>query len=206
MPIDCARELELLVRARTRLIVVESFEESRVRALVKNVADGLQLPFHRWTITGGLVGPRGSAVYDTKSAQSALATVASIRNDGVFLMDDLADALSEPVVVRALKDLIDAPNPPMRSIIISAPTVTLPESLRKLAARMPLALPSDQELTMLIGRVVQEMAQGFHVSVTLNDAQIRELVSRLRGLTASEAERAVSRAVVDDLALTAGRH
>ena len=43
-PVDVAHELELLIRARTRLIVIESFDEARVQSMVRRVAKKLNMP------------------------------------------------------------------------------------------------------------------------------------------------------------------
>ena len=199
---DVAHELELLIRARTRLVVIESFDEARVHGMVTRVARKLRLPLYRWTLTDGLTPAGGAPVYDSREPLKALGNVAELRRGGVYVLKDLAGHLDDPTVARKVKDLIDRPSNSPPTLVIVAPRIDLPDLLVKHAARIDLAMPSDKELGELVWRVVAQLGAQRNVEVRLQEEDFGALVEGLRGLTLAEAERAIGRAVADDLALT----
>lgn len=199
---NVAHELELLIRARTRLIVIESFDEARVQGLVGRVAKKLRVPLYRWTLTEGLTPSGGAPLYDSREPLKALGNVAELARGGLYLLKDMAAHLEDPTVARKVKDLIDrkTTNPP--TLVVLAPKVDLPDLLVKHAARLDLSMPSDKELGELVWRVVAHFGTQSNVDVRLNETDFQALIEGLRGLTLAEAERAIGRAVADDLALT----
>ncbi len=202
MSTDVLHELELLLKARTRLVAIDSFDERHVEGIVRRVAKRLGMPFYEWTVTQGLVPPGGSPLYDSKEPLRALANVRSLKHGGVYLLKDLAPHLEDPKVARKLKDLIDRKSPQPRSFILVAPRVVLPDLLVKHAARMDLSMPSEKALGEMVWRVVSEFGTRRQIDVRLDDEDFRSLTNSLRGLTLAEGERAVGRALADDMALT----
>jgi len=199
---DVLHELELLIRARTRLIAIDSFDEGHVEGIVRRAAKKLVMPFYSWTLSEGLVPPGGAPIYDSRTPLSALNNMRELKHGGVYLLKDLASHLGEPGVARKLKDLVDKRSGRPRTYILVAPNVELPELLVKHAARLDLSMPSEKELGEMVWRVVTEFGVGREIDVRLNDNDFRTLTHGLRGLTLAEAERAVGRALADDMALT----
>ena len=199
---DVAHELELLIRARTRLVVVESFDEARAEVLLSRTAKRLRIPLYHWTLTDGLVPPGGAPLYDSRDPLKALGNVAELHRGGIYLLKDLAGHLHDPVVARKVKDLVDRASHHPLTLVLISPKVDLPDLLVKHAARLDLSMPSDKELGALVWKVVSRFGAQTQVDVRLDDAQFQSLVEGLRGLTLAEAERAIGRAVADDLALT----
>ena len=86
---DAAREIELLVRSRYPLIVVDTVEEDRLRELLGRTAIRLDLTLFNWTRTRGLVRDgldRG--VYDTSDPVRLLAHLAAADAPGLYLLAD----------------------------------------------------------------------------------------------------------------------
>ena len=82
---DAAREIELLVRSRYPLIVVDTLEEDRLRELLGRTASRLDLSLFNWTRTRGLVRDgldRG--VYDTSDPLRLLAHLAASDQPGLY--------------------------------------------------------------------------------------------------------------------------
>ncbi len=174
---DALRTLEILITSRTPLIAIETLEEERVEQVLERVAQRLKIPLFVWTMTRGL--RRGGALeplYDTREPLKALRNLSELPNAGIYLMKDLYRALGDPAVVRTLQDMARAFSHDRRAIVLTAPRVELPSELAALASLVKLELPTEADLR-------DKIAAAF------------------RGLTLFEAERALTRAVLDDLTL-----
>jgi len=192
------KDLELLILSRYAIIAVETYEEERVEATVQAVATKLQIPFFVWTLTEGL-RRRGaeSPIYDTQRPIMALANLAAIKGDGVYLFKDLHRHLGDPEVVRKLQDLARPFGQARRAIVLSAPRIELPPELEKLAASFRLELPTRDELARLAADVVAQLGRQHRVRMELSPAEFDRLVDATRGFTLYEAERALTRVVLE---------
>jgi SpoVK/Ycf46/Vps4 family AAA+-type ATPase len=200
---DALKDLELLILSRYPIIAIETHEEERIEENLTRIAAKLGIPLFTWTLTGGLerVGT-GNPMYDTTDPLKALANLAAIRDEGIYLLKGLHRYLAEPEVVRKLQDLARPFARDRRALIVAAPAITLPAELEKLAAFFRLDLPSEGELKLLVKRVVKDLSRHHKIKVELSPEEFDRLVEGLKGLTLFEAERAVTKAVLHDLALT----
>jgi len=149
-------DLELLVRARYALIVLETHEEERADALLRHVTAKLSIPPLCWSRSRGL--RRGAsalepAIDGTSEPAAALATVLR-EGSGIYHFPGF-DAYLEDRVIAALLERV----------------------LRTLSAKMP-------------------------IRVDITPADRSRLVKNLAGLTMLEAEKIVSRILLEDAALT----
>src|SRR5712691_8389333 len=173
---DTLRTLEILITSRTPLIAIETLEEERAEQALERVAGRLRIPLFTWTMTRGL--RRSGAVdsiYETKEPLKALRSVAEM-NEGIYLMKDLYRSLNDAAVVRTIQDLAHAFARDRCALVMTAPRMDLPPELASLARLDKLELPPSAEI-------------------------LDKVAAALRGLTLFEAERAVTRAVLDDLTL-----
>ncbi|MFW6198356.1 MAG: AAA family ATPase [Acidobacteriota bacterium] len=196
-------DLELLIRSRYPILVVDSVEESRVEAALRRAADSLGMPLFTWTVVDGLrrVDADG-AVYDTLEPAKALANALSLKGEAVFWFKDLHDRLEDPMVRRLLQDLAEPFSRDRRTLVLSGADVRLSAPLARLAARTELALPGPEELERMARRVLRELLDRHRIEVDLGGDEMRRLVHGLRGLTLFEAERALSQVILRDMALT----
>jgi SpoVK/Ycf46/Vps4 family AAA+-type ATPase len=143
-------------------------------------------------------------MYDTQQPLRALNTVAAMVGEAMFLMKDLQRFFGEAAVVRKLLDLAPEFKHDRRVIVFSAVKIELPSELGPLTALHTLALPGPDELKRIVKQAIVACERDGPVTVRLPDADLDRLVERLRGFTAFEAERAVTRAIVQDRTLDAG--
>ncbi len=137
---DFLRDLELLILSRYPIVAVETYEEDRVEAAIRTIAEKLAVPFWVWTVTEGLRRPGGaSALYNTQRPIMALANLAALRGDGVYLFKDLHRCLGDAEVARKLQDLSRPFGQARRALVFSAPRLELPAELEKLVVRIRLA-------------------------------------------------------------------
>ena len=199
------RDLELTIQSRYPFVAVETPEEDRLEKGLLDIAEDLQVPFFVWTVTSGLRrAGLPNAMYDTQQPLRALNTVAAMAGEAMFLMKDLQSFFGEPAVVRKLLDLAPEFKHDRRVIVFSAVKIELPSELGPLTALHALALPGPDELERIGKQAIVACERDGPVTVRLPDADLDRLVERLRGFTAFEAERAVTRAIVRDRTLDAG--
>ena len=201
---DALRTLEILISSRTPLIAIETLEEERVEQALERVAQRLRIPLFVWTMTRGL-RRSGSLepLYDTKELPKALRNLSELPNEGIYLMKDLHRSLGDAAVVRMLQDLTHVFSRDRRAMVLTAPRVELPSELAALASLVKLELPSQTDLRALAQEVFGNLARQHKLGPAPGSEILDKIAAALRGLTLFEAERALTRAVLDDLTLSA---
>ena len=210
VPQDPRRELEMLLASRFALIVIESREEARVLAVVREASlkarRGRGWGVFQWTVTEGLQ----RIDVDMGGPQRTLADPAALLKHlkatpmpGIYVLLDFHPYLSDPINVRMLKDVAQGYEQVERTVVLMSHEVTLPEELENFATRMHLALPSVNERQMIVKRVAQEWSKANPGrAAVIEPAALAKIVDNLSGLTAADAERLVRQAIFDDGALT----
>jgi len=199
---DALRTLEILITSRTPFIAIETLEEDRVEQALERVAQRLRIPLFVWTMTRGL--RRAGALeplYDTKEPLKALRNLSDLPNEGIYLMKDLYRSLGDAAVVRTLQDLARAFSHDRRAIVLTAPRVELPSELATLASLVKLELPTEEDLRALAQEVFGTLSREHRLGPPPDPDILDKIATALRGLTLFEAERALTRAVLDDLTL-----
>lgn len=194
------KALVSLLYARFPLLGVQTHEEDRLLRLVREAVQDPRLAGHprtvlHWRSTSGLSDGR-TPFPNTVDPIKALSSVAALPTPAVVVLLDLHHYLDRPVdegrirLVRTLRDLIQplrsAPHP--RTVVIAAPTVTLPADLEKDVHLLDLDPPSPAELR----GVLDEILAANHIPPT---PLASGLVAAAHGLTRQEAENAFARAL-----------
>jgi SpoVK/Ycf46/Vps4 family AAA+-type ATPase len=199
---DALRTLEILITSRTPLIAIETLEEERVEQALERVAQRLRIALFVWTMTRGLRRAGAlEALYDTKEPLKALRNLADLPNEGIYLMKDLYRSLGDAAVVRTLQDLARTFARDRRAIVLTAPRVELPSELAALASLVKLELPTEADLRALAQEVFGNLARQHRLGPPPAPDILDKIAAALKGLTLFEAERALTRAVLDDLTL-----
>ena len=87
---DPLHDIELLVRSRHGLIVIDTAEEERAELLLRHLADRVRLPLLVWSRTRGLRRDAAAqGVYGTTDAQQALAHVGTSHVDAIYHFQSL---------------------------------------------------------------------------------------------------------------------
>ncbi|MFH1177452.1 MAG: AAA family ATPase [Acidobacteriota bacterium] len=192
-------ELRLLIKSRHPILYVETHEEERLVRLLALACGELGLAFFTWSVTEGLVRHGlGTAIYDTAEPTKVLRHVRAARIAAVYLLRDIQPYLGDPGVVRALRELAQEGRETNVTLVLSAPSLELPEELRKLAARYRFALPDQGEVRRAVEQTLHELSRRQPVATRLTEAEIQQLVRNLCGLTLTEIQRVVARSVLDD--------
>ncbi len=200
---DTFDELSLLVRARYALIVLDTREYDRAIAGIERISAELGLHLYVWSRSRGTV--RGSHFTDplvdnTADPAKALAFIRE-QGAGLFVFRDLAAHFDEPTVISSILDGVDFFNARKGAIIVVGQDVRLPDALRPHATVLQLPPPSFDDYRRLLERLIREYSAKMPVKVELTQADRVRFVNNLVGLSLLEAEKVITKLIVEDGAL-----
>jgi SpoVK/Ycf46/Vps4 family AAA+-type ATPase len=203
-----SQDLQLLIHGGASLIVVETFDEPRALELLVSFFKAARDPLYRWTYTDGiqLMGLRLLDDDQEKAATSdltqALKHIKRQTAPGVYVLCDTHPFIDDPKNIRLIKDVLFNPVPAHKIILISH-DLNLPPELARLAVKIPMALPSEEEVLSLIREEAQLWSNdNGSVRIKTDGAALATLVGTLKGLPHIDVRRLVRGAIADDGAIT----
>jgi SpoVK/Ycf46/Vps4 family AAA+-type ATPase len=222
---DPLAHLKVLLDSSTPIVVMETVEEVRAVRLVRAACAALNLATFEWSIASGLArcggdgaGPalelgrlpahgaesdvNAQAIYNSREPAQMLGNLEGITVDAAFILKDLQRHMEDAVVVRRLRDVGQKFSPNRRTVILTAPSITIPPELASLVEFLELPLPDRQRLHQIIDEVTERLSKAHTLRRTLDPAGLEAMVDNLRGLTEEEAERTISQAIVGRYGLT----
>ncbi|MDX1499522.1 MAG: AAA family ATPase [Woeseiaceae bacterium] len=206
---DGRHDLEVLLRSRTPLIVIETRDEARVLDMLTGFARagqaGSYLPLFRWTVTDGLQRLDIDLEPQTINSEpgDVLRHIRAVSQPGVYVLLDFHPFLADPVHVRLIKDICIRYGEVARQLVLISHAIELPAELRAFSARCELALPDEAERQRIIRAVADEWADLNPGERVRADRKAYDLlVQNLAGLTFRDTERLARSAIFVDGAIT----
>jgi len=223
---DPLERLKILLSSSTPIVVMETVEEMRAVRLVRAACSSLSLATFEWSIASGLVRcgsevgeliPEGGfsgggpghdlsgaqALYNSKEPAQALSNLEAMSLEAAFVLKDFHRHMDDPVVVRRLRDVGQKFSANRRTVIITAPSITIPAELGSLVEFLELPLPDKHRLRQIIDEMTIRLGKTHTLKRTLDAPGLDAMANNLRGLTEEEAERAASQAIVTRYGITA---
>ena len=142
-----------------------------------------------------------TSIYNTREPGQALANMEAMTLEAVFILKDFHRHMDDPVVVRRLRDVGQKFSGNRRTVIITAPSITMPPELGTLVEFLDLPLPDWQRLRQIIQETYTRLSKAYTLHLKLDAPGVDAMANNLRGLTEEEADRAVSQALVRRYAL-----
>jgi hypothetical protein len=140
---DAAGDLRLLLVSRHPLILARADDEARFMSYLREAA-GTDFALWTWSSTRGLSRDGLEPQANTQTVATAMGFIAEIRGPGVFVFHDAEPALEEHASVRAIKErALEAT--PEQTVILTGPTISVPDELKGLALLWKLAPPSTRK-------------------------------------------------------------
>jgi len=202
---DARAELELLVRAHYGLIVLQTPEPDPAERLAREIASDMSLHYYHWTRSKGLRRGGGHGdplIPDTAEPHKALAFIER-EGAGIVLLRDMAAYLDDPLVVSHLLDVLTVFETRRGALMVVGNDVRLPDTLRSLATTFRVPAPSYADYRVLVERLIREYSARMPVTVELTPEDRGRLIQNLMGLSLGEAEKIVTRQIIEDGALRA---
>ena len=200
-------DLAAILRSRVPLVVLETRDEARAVAQVLQAArqSNPPLPVFEWAATRGLKridGDFGPAQGFNALPEKVLGFLLEAI-PGVYVMLDLHPYLTEPTLVRLIKDICLGYDERPRTLVLVSNEVELPDELAHLAVRVELAYPDAAERRAIVDAVAREWVTQTGTAVRADETSVALLVENLAGLPVSDVRRLARTAVFNDGAVTA---
>jgi SpoVK/Ycf46/Vps4 family AAA+-type ATPase len=206
---DGIHDLELVLRSRTPIVIIETQDEARILELLQTIAlrrsTTSYLPLFRWTITDGLQRLDISLEPQLINAEptDVLKHIRAVSKPGLYVLLDFHPFLEDPVHIRLLKDICIQFRDVERQIVLISHKVTIPSELEGYCARFDMALPTDAERAVIVKKVVDEYSNDNPGTKVQVDPKAHDLlIKNLAGLTYSDTRRLARNAIYIDGAIT----
>jgi len=206
---DRRNDLEVILRSRTPIIIIETRDEARMLDMLQSIAIGgigdSYMPLFRWTVTDGL--QRIDIALEPQPLNSdpseVLKHIRAVQKPGIYVLLDFHPFLEDPLHVRLIKDICIRYGTVPRQIVLISHTVKLPGELESFSAHFDIALPTADERRQIIQRVADEWTTEHPGSRVQADSKAYELLIRnLSGLTYKDTEQLARNAIFVDGAIT----
>lgn len=207
---DDQRDLEVVLRSRAPIIVIETRDELRVIDLLKSIAiagaKGQYLPLFRWTVTDGLqrldieLEPQAVNAEPT----DVLRHIRAVQKPGIYVLLDFHPFLDDPVHIRLLKDIAIRYSDIQRQLVLMSHAIKLPADLEPYSARFEMSLPDEAERRTIVQRLAAEWATENPGGKVAADRKAYDLlIQNLAGLTYDDTLRLARNAIFLDGAISA---
>jgi hypothetical protein len=208
---DFEQELGVLIRACYPLIYLQTAEESRAEALLRQLAQGRGKRLYVWTLTRGYEPPipaptEAAASRPLAPELEAIAQLLRLQDDALVVLKDFHPYLSDARVIRLLRDLYPRLQRARRTVVFLAPILKLPPELEKQITVLEMPLPTRDEIAHKIQEILLVLkASQPDVRTELTPQELDELVSAAQGLTMDEIENVCARSIVEHKVAARGR-
>lgn len=206
---DGKHDLEIILRSRTPIIVIETRDEARVLEMLQSISitssSADYLPLFQWTVTDGLQRLDIDLVPQAINSEptDVLKHIRAVSKPGVYVLLDFHPFIDDPVHVRLIKDICIRYREIPRQIVLISHTVKLPGELDSYSARFEMSLPSESERRNIIKKVADEWVREHPGSRVKADSKAHELlIQNLSGLTYADTEQLARNAIYIDGAIT----
>jgi ATP-dependent 26S proteasome regulatory subunit len=197
-------ELETLVRARYPILYVITSEEMRVQNLVVEIARKRQKKVFEWSCTTGIVAA-GSSIQSQKNRNTAtrdpLAALDHVIDQvepALFIFKDFHPFLTRNnhAIIRRLKEIALHLKNSFKTIVLVSPLMEIPTELEKEITLLNHPLPSKEDLSELLERIIADLKQFKQMEIDLDESSRDRLLQSALGLTLSEAENVFAKIIV----------
>ncbi|MEM9690146.1 MAG: AAA family ATPase [Pseudomonadota bacterium] len=206
---DQKKDLEVILRSRTPLVVIETKDEARILEMLRSATTGSiggdYTPLFRWTITDGLqrVDIDLAPQLINSEPTDVLKHIRAVTKPGIYVLLDFHPFLDDPVHVRLIKDICIRYKQTARRLVLISHAVRLPSELESFSAQVDIALPTEPERRRIIEKVASEWTEENPGTRVQADPKAYDLlVKNLAGLTYGDTKRLARNAIFLDGAIS----
>ena len=168
-------------------------EEERALQAIKSVCERSNRGAIGWDIADGWQVIAGDASLPAaKDPKSALERIDKAEGETLFVLKNFHDCWRNIELKRKLRGVVQRLKFTKKSIVVTSCTAEIPDELRDEAVVVEFRLPNASQLA----EVVDRMTRGPGVKVNLTPLGREKLVQAALGLTASQAQRVLAKALV----------
>ena len=139
------------------------------------------------------------AVYDTEQPANAFRHVAASDQPGLYLFKDLAPHLNQDAVLAAqMKEAAEVLRDVGGAILVTGQGVPFPGAVDPMVTVVTMPGPTPGEYKELLSQILRDVTKRQHVDMALSKEEVTLLVRHLAGLTLMEAEKILTKAIIED--------
>jgi hypothetical protein len=183
------------IEAGYPLLFLKTAEEDRWERELAELALEIERGLVIWTITRGLQPPISGDSDQSPSAARLLIELKDYPEDHLFLIKDFHPYLTDPVILRQLRDLLPELIARRKTLLLFGPVSIVPLELEKDSVRVELPLPAYEDLKEEFDHTLADLREHHSSSLQLNADNEDRLIKAVMGLTAQEARKAWMRAL-----------
>jgi SpoVK/Ycf46/Vps4 family AAA+-type ATPase len=190
-------EIDLLIRARYPIIYLITWEEKRALDELQALATKQGKTLHVWSQSVGFTTKMDDeSKQKIRDPQAVLEMIIASEEVAIFVLKDFHPYMTEPGVIRLLRDAADKLKTSYKSLIILSPVLRIPPELEKDLTVLDYQLPDQEAMKKLLNEIIDAVSENPRVKINLKSTEKDRLVQAAMGLTAVEAENAFSRVLV----------
>ncbi|MCX7920174.1 MAG: AAA family ATPase [bacterium] len=196
------QEIEILIRARYPILYIVTWEEDRVESALLSIVKSRDKKLYTWTINQGLI-PYGVSAQaqkyknvPTSDPLLALDAVIESVEPAIFLFKDFHSFINEATVKRKLREVSNYLRNSYKTLVLVAPVLTLPPELEKDITVIDFDLPTLDELSELLDRVLADLPREADIRFALEPETREKILHAALGLTIKEAENVFAKTIV----------
>jgi len=205
--LDFINEVELLIKSHHAIIFIETAEEERAHAHLNHLADDMGIGFFVWSVSKGLrrldQEVKGS-VYQTADIANALGHVESSDFPAIYYFQGISAYFEDRLIVSRLKDAAKTYTNKKGAIIITGLAIDIPQILKPYSSLVSIPEPTKEEYQTLLQRIIRDLDGKLNLNFQLNSDELNKLLNNLKGLTIMEAEKILTKTIVEDGTLAPG--
>ena len=185
-------ELALFLKARYPIIYINTIEEDRVEYVVrKNIKTTLNRSIYSWDFIDGYTNNPNNQGFAKRNPLQALELVERLNPEtpALFILKDFNRFLTDISVSRKLRNISRLLKLQPKTIIIIGSDLTIPRELQELITVLQFQLPSENEITQELTRLLKSL----DIKI---EAQLFENLSRAcQGLSLERIRRVLSKII-----------
>ncbi len=187
-----SKNLELLIRSRTPLIWVRTFEEERLYRILNQSCKRLNIKrFVSWDCVNGLKGVLNEEGKYSSNPLGVLNWIKSQTSElpTILMVKDFHKFYDDPSIIRTIKELSFSLRETSNNLILTSHILPSSEELDDLITIINLPLPDLEELTILIKKIAS------NTDSNLSEQDLNELAIASSGLSETKLKQVTAKAL-----------
>jgi SpoVK/Ycf46/Vps4 family AAA+-type ATPase len=185
-------ELALFLKARYPIIYINTIEEDRVEYVIrKNVKTNLNRSIYSWDFVDGYTNNPNNEGFAKRNPLQALELVERLNAEtpALFLLKDFHRFLTDLSISRKLRNISRILKLQPKTIIIIGSDLSVPKELQDLITVVEFELPSKEEITQELNRLINSL------NIQIDSQLFENLASACQGLSLERIRRVLSKII-----------
>lgn len=200
---DLLKDIRLLIRSRYGIIWIKTIDEAHMESLLKYLADSMNLPLFIWTPARGLKRfDLNNSVYGTGGPKQALDHIGSAQFPAIYYFQGLDNFVSDPTMKYKVSSMAKYFSNNEGAMIITGEDIQLPNAAQVHTAEIVPPGPERADYEDLLNKIIRDLQSKMFIKVDISDQDMSGLLNNLQGLTLMEAEKILTKAIIEDKCLS----